>query len=107
MRRVLSRFKLLGEQEVIVDTSFFDFSNEGLDHAIIEYPHPSAHWKEYHNLRPPERISSAKPESHPEPLCRLCAAVACDMCLWCCGAVESIAAILSPAAQQFSQVGPF
>ena len=51
--------------------------------------------------------TSAKPESHPEPLGQLCAAVACDMCLWCCGAVESIAAILSPAAQQFSRVGPF
>ena len=57
IRRVLSRFKLLGEQEVLVDLfSFIPSLTEDLDNALIVYSNLSAHWEIHHDLRPPEWI---------------------------------------------------
>ena len=57
IRRVLSRFKLLGEQEVLVDLfSFIPSLTEDLDHTLIVHSNLSAHWEIHHDLRPSERI---------------------------------------------------
>src|ERR1700753_362100 len=74
VKRVLSRFKLLGEQEVLVNQ--FTLSLRCLtdcpDYTLVERSHLPAHWEIYYDLRPSERLRRAIATSNSAQSSRPC-----------------------------------